>query len=142
MTNIPCVDLETDIYAAIRKFRSHRRRGGPSPADRNGTLPCKPGRRHPGLLPGFSNLTHPTIFVADELQSQLDSPTYGSDGLFYGAVVFDAIGGDGSSGAAGRWSYSIRLNVTAGTTPYTGMPKTRPLDLGLRMKEATTYVQD
>ncbi|CAE8598611.1 unnamed protein product, partial [Polarella glacialis] len=76
-----------------------------------------------------------------ELEEYVDSPSYGSQGLLYGAVVFSSLGGDGQRGAKGRWSYSIRLNVSAGTTVFSRIPATRPLDLGLRTEEAKTYLR-
>ncbi|CAK0894746.1 unnamed protein product, partial [Prorocentrum cordatum] len=115
--------------------------GPGGPGGGNGTRAICP-RKRSGILPGFANLTHPEVYRADELQKYLDSPTYGygTQPRFFAAVVFGSVGGQGEPGAPGHWSYSIRLNVSMGTTPYTGVPKTRPLQLGLLMNEANTYM--
>eukprot|EP00928_Gymnodinium_smaydae_P017948 TRINITY_DN16841_c2_g1_i1.p1 TRINITY_DN16841_c2_g1~~TRINITY_DN16841_c2_g1_i1.p1 ORF type:complete len:2152 (-),score=460.50 TRINITY_DN16841_c2_g1_i1:58-5934(-) len=129
LSNIPCPQLEKDFIDALRKKKN-----------RSGALPCFGKAVNPGILPSFRNLTHPERYTAESLQAYLDSPTYGDDGLLYGAVVFSSLGESGELGAPGHWEYSIRLNVTVETSPYTGMPKTRPLDLGLRMEEADVYL--
>lgn len=139
LTNIPCVSLEDDITGALERMRSPRRRRGVAPP--RGGLNCSRLEDNPGVLPGFTNLTSPTIYTTSELQSYLDSGSYGNKGLLYGAIVFDEIGGDGHLGASGKWSYSIRLNVSAQTSPYTGQPKTRPLDRRIEMREASQYLE-
>lgn len=141
LTNIPCVNLEKPIFSL-----DEIKNGKVDPEDvfrRKSELPCENmfDIPNPGILPSFKNLTHPKIFTAKELQSYLDSERYGSDGLLYGAVVFSAIGGSGSIGSAGSWEYSIRLNVTSQTAPFTKRPTTRPLDLGLQMREADAYLR-
>lgn len=140
LTNIPCVQLEQDILGQFSSQKQPGHHQDPRNHSAN-TLPCDwtPGP-HPGILPSFSNLTHPTIFSADDLQAYLDSPSYGEQGLFYASVVFNQIGGDGTLGAAGHWDYSIRMNVSAQTVPYTGIPTTRPLDMGLKPREAKMYL--
>ena len=134
LADIPCVELEVDWLASLQRSRGH---GHSPPVHR---FPCRGGRKNPGILPNFTALTHPRIFTSAELDTYLDSGSYGSDGLLYGAVVFSALGEDGGLGSPGRWAYSIRLNVSAETTCFTARPGVRPLELGLREGEAAQYL--
>lgn len=140
--NIPCKNLEHPVFslsqieegAAFHNVNKTR-----LPCEGHGLLPLD--LPHPGWLPSFANLTHPTILTKYDLDEYVSSPDYGDKGLLYGAVVFSSIGGDGSLGAPGHWSYTIRLNATSQTTvPTLGEMKTRPLVMGLNMREAWTYL--
>lgn len=140
MKDIPCVNLEGDVV----NFTRHKKQPmpGPSPfknySNYSHDLPCRAHPRNPGVLPGFVNLTGSKIYSADELQQYLDSENYGND--VWGAVVFSSVGGNGELGAPGHWAYSIRLNVSAKNTPYTGMPKVQTLELGLKPEFSQMYL--
>ncbi|CAL1153289.1 unnamed protein product [Cladocopium goreaui] len=126
LKNIPCVPLERDLLGKLETEIM------PGKAE-NKSLPCMKKKVNPGILPGFANLTHPKILTSSELENYMESGA-----RIFGAIVFHQIP-SGEKGSPGDWAYSIRLNVSAGTTIFTQVPPTRPLDLGLRMNEAFTY---
>eukprot|EP00929_Paragymnodinium_shiwhaense_P115857 TRINITY_DN8500_c0_g1_i3.p1 TRINITY_DN8500_c0_g1~~TRINITY_DN8500_c0_g1_i3.p1 ORF type:complete len:2086 (-),score=492.32 TRINITY_DN8500_c0_g1_i3:221-6478(-) len=135
MNNIPCVDLERQLFGKGIRRMEHKNTGS-----RMEDV-CESYAPNPGTLPNFSALTYPEVLSASELDSYLDSKDYGDgdNGHLYGAVVFKSVGGDGSLGAPGAWDYSIRLNASVETSPITNLPKTRPLDPRLLVSEAWMY---
>lgn len=136
LVNIPCVNLEKPVFSL-----SDLKNGG----HHSGQISCEENIGkvvdHPGVLPSFKSLTFPKIFTSKELESYLESETYGSEGFLWGAVVFDAVGGDGSLGAPGPWSYTIRLNNSAKASPNTRLPPTRPLVKTLHTSDSVAYLE-
>jgi len=127
LTNIPCIPLERNLLGKLETEII------PGKVENTSTLPCMKKKVNPGILPGFANLTHSKILTSSELDDYMESGA-----RLFGAIVFHQIP-SGEKGAPGDWAYSIRLNVSSGTTIFTEVPATRPLDLGLRMNEAFAY---
>lgn len=137
MTDIPCRSLEQDWVSKFTPAMNASQDN--ATLEPHSTLACNEHIPNPGKLPNFASLTVPRIYTNTQLNSYLDSHDYGREGLLWGAVVFSKVPGDGRPGAPGDWSYRIRLNVSSQSVSYTGVPSTRPLDLGIRMGEASTY---
>jgi hypothetical protein len=78
----------------------------------NASQPGPLGAR-PGVLSSFEDVTE--VYSTAELDAYLESQDYATSASkpqLWAAVVFHGLPGGGAMGAAGAWSYSIRMNRT------------------------------